>query len=75
MSSFKFVHMRRLAELENELRLVEIEMEEHLETCTALEKNLVTEDYEAKVRLALWRVQEYAMVNHLRTHRCPATCT
>lgn len=68
--SFKYIQMRRLAELENELRLAEIELEEHLDTSnTVLEKDLVTEVLDAKRRLALWRVQEYAMTNRLKTHR------
>lgn len=65
--------MRRLAELEKDLRDDEIELEEHLETCVAVEKNLITELLEAKVRLALFKVQDYAITHHLKSHRVPAT--
>jgi len=65
--------MRRLAELEKNLRDDEIELEEHLETCNTIEKNLITEMLEAKVRLSLWRVQDYVITNHLKSHRVPAS--
>jgi hypothetical protein len=64
MSAFKFIHMHRLAELEKHLRDDEIELEEHLETCKSPEKNLITQLLEAKVRLALFRVQDYAITNN-----------
>ena len=73
MSSFKFVHLRRLAELEKNLREDEIDLEEHLETCKSVEKNLITELMEAKVRLSLFMVQEYAITHGLKSHRVPAT--
>lgn len=57
--SFKFIHLTRLAELEYKLRLVEIDLMEHLETCDSPEKNLITEVLTAKVNLARWKVTHY----------------
>lgn len=69
MSSFKFVYLRRLAEMEKNLRDDEIDLEEHLETCTSPEKNLITELMTAKVRLSLFMVREYALTHGLPSHR------
>lgn len=75
--SFKYVKSRRLAELENELRLAEIELEEERENCCLNERHLVLELLEAKVRLALFKVQDYALLNQLTSPRlnCSRTQT
>lgn len=70
--SFKYIKSRRLAELEYDLRLAEIELEEHKESCVLAERNLITELLEAKVRLALFKVQDYAITHHLNCSRIPS---
>ena len=65
MSSFQFIHKRRVAELEYEYRLLEIELEEHLATCDLVEKNLMTDVLDAKMRLLKGRIQLYAISNHV----------
>jgi hypothetical protein len=72
MSSFEFIHKRRLAELEYELRLKEIDLEQHQKTYTSVDKPLITELMEAKMKLALFRVQDYAITHHLNCSRTPS---
>lgn len=69
MSSFKFVHMRHLAELEKNLRDAEIELEEHEETYNLPDRIPFLEVLKAKVRLALFRARDYALRNQLTSPR------
>ena len=57
--SFKYVNLRRLAELEYDLRLAEIELMEQEDTCALPEKHLILDILNAKVKLAKWKVQNW----------------
>ena len=67
--TYEYIHARRVAEMEYQLRLAEIELEEHKDSCVLPERNLITELMEAKVRLALFKLQEYAITHHQRSSR------
>lgn len=57
--SFRYVNMRRLAELEYELRIAEIDLMEQEDTCALPEKHLIIDILTAKVKLAKWKVQSW----------------
>lgn len=57
--SFKYVNLRRLAELEYDLRIAEIDLMEHEDTYPHADKFLVGEILKAKVKLAKWKVQDW----------------
>ena len=52
MSSFKYIHLRLIAELEYQFRLAQVKLQEHLELCTTPDKVLRTELYTAEMNLA-----------------------
>ena len=70
--SFQFVHDRRLAELEYELRLAEIDLAEHRETYLKPDRFALLEMLEAKMRLAHYRMEDYRITHCPMSSRIPS---
>lgn len=70
--SFQFVHERRLAELEYELRLAEIDLAEHHRTYLESDRFVLLEMLETKVRLARFRAEDYRITHCQRNSRTPS---
>lgn len=65
MSSFQFIHKRRLAELEYEYRLAVIDLDEHMTSKPTYDYDFVAEVLKSKMRLAHYKAIFYAQNNNL----------